>query len=48
MIQEGREYLDSAWWISTFPGLVLMATSIVVSRTGDWLRDVLDPTLRGE
>jgi peptide/nickel transport system permease protein len=48
MVQEGREYLDSAWWISTFPGLVLMATSIVVSRSGDWLRDVLDPTLRGE
>ena len=48
MVQEGREYLDSAWWISTFPGLVLMATSIVVSRTGDWLRDLLDPTLRGE
>lgn len=48
MVQEGREYLDSAWWISTFPGLVLMITSIVVSRTGDWLRDVLDPTLRGE
>ena len=48
MVQEGREYLDSAWWISTFPGLLLMATSIVVSRTGDWLRDLLDPTLRGE
>jgi len=48
MVQEGREYLDSAWWISTFPGVVLMITSIVVSRTGDWLRDVLDPTLRGE
>jgi peptide/nickel transport system permease protein len=48
MVQEGREYLDSAWWISTFPGLVLMITSIVVSRTGDLLRDVLDPTLRGE
>jgi peptide/nickel transport system permease protein len=48
MIQEGREYLDSAWWISVFPGLVLMLTSLVVSRTGDWLRDVLDPTLRGE
>jgi peptide/nickel transport system permease protein len=48
MVQEGREYLDSAWWISTFPGLVLMVTSIVVSRTGDWLRDLLDPTLRGE
>src|SRR5216117_1183475 len=48
MIHEGREYLDSAWWISTFPGLVLILTSIVVSRTGDWLRDLLDPTLRGE
>jgi peptide/nickel transport system permease protein len=48
MVHEGREYLETAWWISTFPGLVLMATSIVVSRTGDWLRDVLDPTLRGE
>ncbi len=48
MVQEGREYLDSAWWISTCPGLVLMLTSVAVSRTGDWLRDLLDPTLRGE
>jgi peptide/nickel transport system permease protein len=48
MIHEGREYLDSAWWISVWPGLLLMLTSLVVSRTGDWLRDVLDPTLRGE
>jgi peptide/nickel transport system permease protein len=48
MVHEGREYLDSAWWISIAPGIVLMLTSIVVSRTGDWLRDLLDPTLRGE
>jgi peptide/nickel transport system permease protein len=48
MVHEGREYLDSAWWISTAPGIVLMLTSIIVSRTGDWLRDLLDPTLRGE
>jgi len=48
MVYEGREYLDSAWWISTSPGLILMTTSLVVSRTGDWLRDLLDPTLRGE
>ena len=47
MVQEGLEYLDGAWWIAVCPGLVLMFTSIVVSRTGDWLRDVLDPTLRG-
>jgi ABC-type dipeptide/oligopeptide/nickel transport system permease subunit len=25
-----------------------MLTSLAVSRTGDWLRDLLDPTLRGE
>ena len=48
MVYEGRDYLDSAWWISTFPGVILMLTSLVVSRTGDWLRDLLDPTLRGE
>jgi peptide/nickel transport system permease protein len=48
MVHEGREYLDTAGWISTAPGIVLMLTSIVVSRTGDWLRDLLDPTLRGE
>ena len=48
MIQEGRDYLDSAWWIATFPGIILMLTSVVVSRTGDGLRDLLDPTLRGE
>jgi peptide/nickel transport system permease protein len=48
MIQEGREYLDTAWWISVFPGAILMLTSLVVSRTGDWLRDAFDPTLRGE
>jgi len=48
MIQEGRDYLDTAWWIATFPGFILMLTSVVVSRTGDGLRDLLDPTLRGE
>jgi peptide/nickel transport system permease protein len=47
MLNEGRGYLDSAWWISAFPGLVLMLTALVVSRAGDWLRDILDPTLRG-
>src|SRR5438034_707552 len=48
MIQEGREYLGSAWWISIFPGCLLLLTSLVVSRSGDWLRDLLDPTLRSE
>lgn len=46
MISEGRTYLASAWWIAVFPGLALLLTTMSVSRIGDWLRDVLDPTLR--
>ena len=46
MLGEGRQYLNNAWWISIFPGVALMAVALSVSRIGDWLRDVLDPTLR--
>lgn len=46
MIDKGREYLGTAWWISVFPGLALMLTILAVSLVGDWLRDALDPTLR--
>ncbi len=46
MIDKGREYLGTAWWISLFPGLALMLTVLCVSLIGDWLRDALDPTLR--
>jgi peptide/nickel transport system permease protein len=48
MLGLGREYLNTAWWISVFPGLVLMATILSVSLGGDWLRDVLDPHLSHE
>ena len=46
MIDKGREYLGTAWWISLFPGLALVLTILSVSIIGDWLRDALDPTLR--
>lgn len=46
MIDRGREYLNTAWWISVFPGVALVLTVLTVSLIGDWLRDVLDPTLR--
>ncbi len=45
MLGAGREYLNTAWWISVFPGIALMLT---VSLGGDWLRDALDPTLAHE
>jgi peptide/nickel transport system permease protein len=48
LLQEGRSYLASAWWLSTIPGLALMLVSLSVNRIGDWLRDYLDPALRGK
>jgi peptide/nickel transport system permease protein len=45
-IATGRDYLATAWWLSTFPGLVLMVTVVGIGLIGDWLRDTLDPTLR--
>jgi peptide/nickel transport system permease protein len=47
MLSEGRDYLSVAWWIATLPGLALTLTCLSVNRIGDWLRDLLDPTLRG-
>ena len=46
MLGQGRQYLDTAWWLATFPGLAIMLTTLAISRGGDWIRDVLDPTLR--
>lgn len=43
MMAEGRNFLDTAWWITLFPGLVLMSVVLAVNLLGDWLRDVLDP-----
>ena len=47
MIGEGRDYLNTAWWIAVVPGAVIIVTTMSVSLLGDWMRDVLDPTLRG-
>ena len=46
MLADGRSFLDTAWWISLFPGIVLMLTVLSVNLLGDWLRDVLDPRMK--
>jgi peptide/nickel transport system permease protein len=46
MLSDGREYLLSAWWIATFPGVALMLTALSFNRLGDWIRDRTDPRLR--
>lgn len=46
MLADGRQYLGSAWWMATFPGIAITITVLGVVFLGDWLRDVLDPRLR--
>src|SRR6516162_6207097 len=47
LVRIGNEFLFSGdWWISIFPGAMLVSLSLSVSLLGDWLRDALDPKLR--
>ena len=48
MLADGRQYIGSAWWMSTFPGIAITITVLGVVFLGDWLRDTLDPRLRGK
>lgn len=47
MIADGRQWVAFAWWISLMPGIAIAAVILSVNLLGDWLRDFLDPTLRG-
>jgi peptide/nickel transport system permease protein len=47
MLADGRQYIGSAWWMTTFPGIAITITVLGVVFLGDWLRDVLDPRLQG-
>jgi peptide/nickel transport system permease protein len=46
MLNEGRTYLETAPWISVFPGIAIMITVLAFNLIGDGLRDVLDPSAR--
>src|SRR5262249_28833042 len=37
MLSKGRDYLRTAWWISTFPGLAIMVTVLAINMLGDGL-----------
>lgn len=43
MLSEGRSYIQTAWWITVFPGIAIMLTVLGLNLLGDWLRDELDP-----
>ena len=48
MLAESRDQLlGGFWWLALFPGLAIMFTVLSLNILGDWLRDFLDPRLRG-
>ncbi len=47
LIRIGNDYLFSGeWWITVFPGLMLVIIALSVNLLGDWLRDATNPRLR--
>jgi peptide/nickel transport system permease protein len=46
MLNGGRTYLKSAWWITAFPGLAIFVTVLAINALGDFMRDALDPRLQ--
>lgn len=48
MINSGRAYMLSAWWVSTIPGIALLILVLSINLLGEGLRDILDPRLKLE
>jgi peptide/nickel transport system permease protein len=47
LIRVGNDFLFSGeWWITIFPGAMLVLIALSVNLLGDWLRDALNPRLR--
>lgn len=46
MVAQGRNYLQTAWWLSFFPGLLIMLTALALNLLSGWFRLALDPVQR--
>ena len=46
MLADAREFVLRAWWVVTFPGLMILITVLAFNLLGDGLRDALDPKLK--
>lgn len=46
MLAKAREFVQSAWWVVTFPGVAILVTVLAFNLMGDGLRDALDPKLK--
>lgn len=46
MVAQGRPYLTNAWWLSFWPGLAIILTTLSLNLLSNWMRIALDPTQR--
>ena len=46
MLAQGREYVTTAWWLVTFPGLAILITALSLNLLATWARTVTDPAQR--
>ncbi|CAM3645580.1 ABC transporter permease [Paracoccus yeei] len=46
MIAQGKQYLTNAWWLSFWPGLAIILTTLSLNLLSNWLRIALDPVQR--
>lgn len=46
MLSNGRQYVDTAWWLATFPGASIFLVSLSINLIGDYLRESIDPYMK--
>ncbi len=46
MLSQGRQYITTAWWLVTFPGLAILLTALSLNLLATWARSVTDPAQR--
>ncbi|MEJ0013798.1 MAG: ABC transporter permease subunit [Bauldia sp.] len=46
MLADAREFILSAWWVVTLPGIAILITVLSINLVGDGLRDALDPKMK--
>jgi peptide/nickel transport system permease protein len=46
MVADGRDFIQSHYWLTLFPGLAILASVMCLNLFGDWMRDTLDPRRR--
>jgi peptide/nickel transport system permease protein len=46
MLAQGRSYVTSAWWLVTFPGVLILMTCLSLNLIATWARAVTDPVTR--